>query len=334
MEERRASFAIPLEPIIRELHKLNAHRVIIQVPAGLRPKIYGIVKHLNMHKIQTIVSADPCYGACDIAYEELRCLNGDLILHMGHTSFPAELQDKVLFLEIQSKITLNDAMQDSLRYTCKFKKIGLVATIQHINDLTEVETFLKNNKKKVYIGQASNLLRYNGQILGCDFTTALKIQSKVDCFLVIAGGTFHGIGVLLATKKPTIVVDPFLGKAINVNKFAKKFIQLKKSAERRFFEAGRIGIILGLKSHQLKMNYVKNLYSRLIKIGKDPVILCAREITPDNLNDFLEFQAFINTACPRIAIDNRHLFHKPILNYDEALSILKIMEENFEEKTT
>jgi 2-(3-amino-3-carboxypropyl)histidine synthase len=130
------------------------------------------------------------------------------------------------------------------------------------------------------------------------------------------------------------VVDPFLGKAINVNKIAKKFIQLKKSAERRFFEARRIGIILGLKSHQLKMNYVKNLYSRLMKIGKDPVILCAREITPDNLNDFLEFQAFINTACPRIAIDNRHLFHKPILNYDEVLFILKIMEENFEEKTT
>ncbi len=82
----------------------------------------------------------------------------------------------------------------------------------------------------------------------------------------------------------------------------------------------------------MRIEETEKLYRRLKLLGKDPVIMCAREIKSENIDNYIEFDAFINTACPRIAIDGRRSFRKPILNYNEANSLLVLMEEEIEEK--
>jgi 2-(3-amino-3-carboxypropyl)histidine synthase len=43
-----------------------------------------------------------------------------------------------------------------------------------------------------------------------------------------------------------------------------------------------------------------------------------REITPDNIAPLYMLDALIDTACPRIAIDDASKFRRPILTLDEA----------------
>ena len=48
------------------------------------------------------------------------------------------------------------------------------------------------------------------------------------------------------------------------------------------------------------------------------------EMTPDKIMNFYNIDAFIETACPRIAIDDFSKYHKPILTFKEALVALNI----------
>jgi len=53
------------------------------------------------------------------------------------------------------------------------------------------------------------------------------------------------------------------------------------------------------------------------------------EITPEKLMNFYHVDAFVELACPRIAVDDYAKYEKPILTYREALVILE--EKSIEE---
>lgn len=325
-------YEIDLKRIIHQALRENYKRLILQVPDGLRPITWRIVNTLEEHGLEVIVSADPCYGACDLAYDELKALNCDAIIHLGHTPLHKSHTKDVIFIEARSTLPIKDALEDSLKYLENYRKIGVAASIQHVHTISEASEFLKEHGKTPYIGKASNRVRYDGQILGCDFTTVSSISHLVEAFLVVSGGLFHGIGVQLATGKPTVIVDPYMGKARVIDKYVEKILKLRKGAERRFLEAKRIGVLVGLKHGQRKIREANLIFKRLKSLGRDPITICAREITPENIDSFTDVDAFVNTACPRIALDGRNLFQKPILNYDEAISILDLLDGENEEK--
>lgn len=304
----------------------------MQAPDGLRPIACRIASIIEKQGVEVIVSADPCYGACDLAYDELESLNCDVIVHLGHAPLYKGHTKKVIFIEARSRLQVKEALEDSLKYLRNYHRIGVAASIQHIHTIPEASEFLKRHGKTPYIGKASSRAIYNGQILGCDLTTVSHISHLVEAFIVISGGLFHGIGVQLATERPAIVVDPYMGRAKTVEEHVERILKLRKGAERRFLEAKRIGILIGLKSGQRKVREAEFFFKRLRKLGRDPVMICVREITPENIDSFTDLDAFVNTACPRIVLDGRSLFQKPILNYDEATSILDLLDEAYEEK--
>jgi diphthamide biosynthesis enzyme Dph1/Dph2-like protein len=41
----------------------------------------------------------------------------------------------------------------------------------------------------------------------------------------------------------------------------------------------------------------------------------------------LEFDAFVNTACPRIAVDDPKRIRKPLLSANELMEVLKLKAE-------
>jgi len=52
------------------------------------------------------------------------------------------------------------------------------------------------------------------------------------------------------------------------------------------------------------------------------------EITEDKIMNFYNVDAFIELACPRIAIDDFAKYNKPILTFKEALVALNIKSWN------
>jgi len=73
------------ERIKREIRELGAKRVLLQLPEGLKPEGPRLAKIIQKTGALPIISADPCYGACDLAINEAESLGVDLIVHFGHS---------------------------------------------------------------------------------------------------------------------------------------------------------------------------------------------------------------------------------------------------------
>jgi len=43
---------------------------------------------------------------------------------------------------------------------------------------------------------------------------------------------------------------------------------------------------------------------------------------PDKLLDFTDIEAFVDTACPRLALDDPERFSKPIVTRDEIMVVI------------
>ena len=81
-----------------------------------------------------------------------------------------------------------------------------------------------------------------------------------------------------------------------------------------FKDAKVIGILVSTKIGQMDIKKAKEIKEKLKP--RKSYILSMDEITSDKLEG-IKVDAFVNTACPRIVIENRGMFRKPILNSDE-----------------
>jgi 2-(3-amino-3-carboxypropyl)histidine synthase len=280
-----------IERINREIKKRKAKRVLIQLPEGLKGRFLEIADRLNA---ECVLSGDPCFGACDIqTYPET-----DLTIHFGHSKMLES--KKVIYVESRSDADISGVVKKAAIGLSG--KIGLITTVQHIDELKEAKRLLENAGKKIIIG---------GQVLGCDVSNAIKVKDKVDWFLFIGSGRFHGLGVAYFTGKQVMLADPYTGKIelIEPESLEKeKYLRIEKAHNARTY-----GIIVGTKPGQKKMLIAEKIRKRL---GRAYLIFM-NEITPERL-DYLPFDAFIITACPRIVIDDWKNYRKPILLSEEA----------------
>ena len=83
----------------QEITKLGAKRVLLQLPEGLKPEGPRLAEIVEKTGALPIISADPCYGACDIAIDEAESLGADLIVHFGHSKFLAHERVPTIYIE-------------------------------------------------------------------------------------------------------------------------------------------------------------------------------------------------------------------------------------------
>ncbi|MEM4520390.1 MAG: diphthamide biosynthesis enzyme Dph2 [Candidatus Bathyarchaeia archaeon] len=310
-----APFDLEKNRVKGEVIRRGARRVLVQLPEGLRSKAFQIASVIEEAGALAIVSADPCYGACDLALEETRSLSADLLIHFGHSEsgyFSLGGDVPIIYVEAKAIVNVSDVVEKSLEHLRGWSKIGLATTVQHAHSMDEAVKVLENAGKRIYVGREPSL-KYPGQVLGCDYRNCKSISSMVDAFLFIGSGLFHAIGVFLATMKPTIAADPFTGNVIRVDDFAKVIINRRWMDICEASRAERWGVIVGLKSGQQNLELALKLKGDLEVSGRRAILLSMREITPDTLRNFTEIEAYVNTACPRISLYETRLFDKPVL---------------------
>ena len=303
----------------RIINNQSAKRILIQLPEGLKSEGFRLASFIEETGVTSIISADPCYGACDLPLYEAESLGVDLIIHYGHTKIikDTNLQIPIVYLEARTNIEVKPVTEKAIDLLKPWKKVGLTTSIQHIDSLNKVKKILQDSKKTVYIGDACNF-QYPGQILGCDYSNAKSIRDKVGAFLFIGGGRFHALGLSLTTMKPTIVADPFQNKAYSVTDEAQRIIRKRWAEISKAKELRNFAVIIGLKKGQKKINIALEIKKSLSKHGKKTVILALHEINPGTLLQFPNIEAYVNTACPRVAFDESLLTTKPVLSYKEA----------------
>ncbi len=279
-------------------------RIFLQVPEGLKTEVLKMAAKIEKQGNEVIISCEPCYGACDIRTDEAKRLGCGKIMHYGHSKF----------MDSEFPVEYFPAEHDDIEipeFEMQHENIGLVTTIQHLKCMEKIKQILEKKGKNVFIG---------GQILGCDLSNAKAIENKVDCFLFFGSGRFHAIGLALSTSKPVFVLD--IEKRILKKTDADIFIRQKIAAQELARGSKKIGILVSTKPGQCKIESAANIRNILKEKGIESFILSMDEIKPEKLEGF-ELDAYINTACPRIAIENRTEFKKPILNTDEAMEIFK-----------
>lgn len=320
----------------KEILRRQAKKVLLQLPEGLKPEGPRLAAVIEDVGATAIISADPCYGACDLPLCEAERLGVDLIVHYGHTKMMENDISPVpiVYIEAKANVDVRAAVQKAVDCLKPWSKIGLVTTVQHIHMVHEARQILNDAGKTVYLGDAERT-KYPGQVLGCDFSNARSVSEKVEAFLFVGGGRFHAIGLFLSTMKPTIVADPFEKRAYSIEADAQKIVRRRWAEINEAKEAGNFGVIIGLKPSQCNIDVAIGIKQALEENGKRAVLLALREITSTTLLQFPTIEAYVNTACPRIALDEPLSLTKPVLAVREAYVALgksswqDLLEEGF-----
>jgi len=309
------------ERVKQEIQKLGAKRVLIQLPEGLKPEAPRLAKVIERLGALPIVSADACYGACDLATDEAESLGVDLIVHYGHSKMVKYERVPTLYIEARATVGVDKAVGEALPLLTKWRKIGLVTTVQHVQAVDGVRETLLRAGKTVAMGDAGRL-GYPGQVIGCDYSNAKSVAKEVEAFLFIGGGRFHALGVALSTSKPTIVADPYERRAFSIVGDAERIVKQQWASVREASKAKSFGLLVGLKPGQRRLEEALGLKQKLEEKGKTVYVFAVREITPEVLMEFPTVEAFVNTACPRISLDDASKFKKPVLTPSEALVVV------------
>jgi 2-(3-amino-3-carboxypropyl)histidine synthase len=309
------------ERIKEEILRLEAKRVLIQLPEGLKPEALRLAKIVEKAGALPIVSADPCYGACDLATAEAESLNVDLLVHYGHAKLLKYEKVPTLYLEARATVNVNNAVEKALPLLDEWKKIGLATTVQHVQTLDYAREILLRAGKIVMIGDAGRM-SYPGQVLGCDYSNVKSIAKDVEAFLFIGGGRFHALGVALSTSKPTILVDPYQGEVHLIGEDVRKILKQRWASVEEAKKAKSFAVLVGLKPGQKRFDEATHIKAKLEESGKSAYLFAVREVTAEVFMNFPSVDAYVNTACPRVSVDDALRFKKPMLTLNEALVVV------------
>lgn len=213
---------------------------------------------------------------------------------------------KILHIDAQRK-HFQDI--DSRLFQILPEKIGLLYTIQYKPLFEKVKKELEKQEKKVFVGKA---ILEEGQIIGCDVGSALAIENKVDCLLLVSSGRFHAFSLAQSISKPIYIIRE--GKLEQIEQEEINIMRKKrKAALSKFLMANRIGIIVSTKHGQ---NNLKKAIEIQKKLKKESFIFISETINIKELENF-KIDSWINTACPGIAFD-----YPNIINLNEYQKII------------
>ncbi len=296
---------------IDAIKRAKAKTVGVQYPAGLKTKALDIAREIeNTSGVHVILSANPTFGACDVQQMPV-----DMIVHLGHAPIPDLHYKNVFFYDNPLPPPENLSFLDKT-LPLPGKKVGLLTTTQFRGWLPAVKTYLEGKGYEIFIGKSGGRIAYDGQLLGCDYSTAKAVMDKVDCFMFIGSGRFHPLAVAMLAPKPVIVADFEKGEARWLDEEKERAIRQRHGAITTAKDAKTFGIIVSSKRGQHRLELAKQLKNLAKKHHREAHIFVIDVVNQEDLEGY-RVDAWVNTACPRIAIDDYVLFKKPMLTPPE-----------------
>lgn len=283
------------------MSRVRPKSVLLLLPSGLKRKAADLAKAIEgRYGCIVLVSGDSCFGSCDIPCGALGFV--DAIIQVGHWEMPSfSLSRPTIYLPVEISIDLS-RMMASAKHLLR-SPVGLLSTPQHLHQLDDAKVLLEREKFKVIIGKGSGRVPAPGLVLGCDYSSARAIASKVESYLLLGGGSFHAIGLKLATGKPVVVLDPERSNAVTEEIEVESFKRKRHAKIAALSRAKSIGILVSYKPGQERMSLARRLLDALLKSGREGRIIILDEISPEKLVN-LGLDAYVSTACPRISLDD------------------------------
>lgn len=311
-----AGYTIDIESAVQLINEKHYRTLAVQVPEGLKRSVFPLVDYIKKEtNAAVLLSADPCFGACDVVNYELKNLDVDCVIHIGHTAI-ADVENfwiPTIFLNAQSTLDVSKVVEKALP-SLVGKKIGLVTTAQHLHTLETVQTILQHHGFEAHLAAGDERISAKGQVLGCNFSSGTNLSDQVDCFLFIGSGTFHPVGLSMSTKKPVIAADPYTNtvKKQEIEDMKNNLLRQRYGAILASRTARRFGILIGLKRGQQRLAQAYEIEQMLHDAGRFCLLITQDEFSPSALQGF-DLDCYVSTACPRLAIDDYLQYKKPII---------------------
>ncbi len=298
MAIRVGEFEFDLDKANEELKTTGVKNVLLQVPDGMRRKIDRFIDSLD---VEVTLWGGTCYGACDLP---LDIGDSEALVHIGHTEIPDLIVDyQVVYVEGGS--TTFRPVPEELFDMIK-GDIALYSTVQYLKQMKEVGHLIEENGYTTHTGSGDSRIKYPGQLLGCNFSTKVK---KATTHLYIGTGIFHPLGLSLALKEEVLIFNPVTGDISSTSTALDRMIRKRFAAIQRIRDSSRNGIIVSLKPGQRRMDTARKM---CLHCNVRCTLTEFDEIEPYLIDSF-NWDGAVNTACPRLALDDSIRFEKTIV---------------------
>lgn len=314
-----------IEDVVEYIKKQKLNRILLQAPNGYKNRLLHIKEKLLETGIieDIIIDGDSCYGGCDISIHKVSMLDVDVIIHIGHIPFSQIINTNVpiIYLPYYEDFFLSNEIIKKIENLAKEHRIKILYSLQYYPIYKRLIHILRLDSNEKH--------KYENLITGCEIRPALKRREDFDVYIVISSGIFHALGVSLWTGKKTYLLDVYRNLLIDLDKERRKILSLLYSRIEKAKKARTFGVITVNKPGQFNLSLSREICRELIKFNKKVYHIILTEINNENLSYFIEIDAFIQTGCPRISIDDQLSFSKPVLNYEQYL--IMIEKKKFEE---
>ncbi len=304
-------YDLELDKLKKIIKERKARKVLLQFPEGMKAEALKVMRVLSS-ECEPVLSIDPCFGACDLR----KLPETDLTIHFCHTKLVES--ENTVYVPCFSDVDIIPALEKAVKYLPK--SVSLATTVQYANKIPKAKEWLESRGVKVFLSKGTGM-EYAGQVLGCNFSAVTGHNS--EAILYIGSGRFHPLGAAYYTKKKVISLDPGTGivqEILPEDADKEKYARISKAYEARTF-----GIVVSTKPGQKNWQHAEKTARLLKEHEREAFLLAGDMITPEIL-DYLPFDAFVITACPRIVIDDWKNYKKPVLLPAEAEELLKIRD--------
>jgi 2-(3-amino-3-carboxypropyl)histidine synthase len=324
-----SKYDLELERIKDIIVKNDYKTVLIQMPEGLLDDhLKEVINELSSLGTRVFVSGDPSYGVCDLAIDHAKRLKCDILIHFGHTSFGFESKVKsvtrdvnILLIPAYAKLSIFSYLPQVLKKIrrMKWRRIGIMATAQHLRSLKELGDFIKENDAEIS-------LHSKNQILGCHIAQSRRFSEEVDGVISLHSGRFHSLGLVLNLSIPILQLDPYTGEIkYHGEEEQHAYIRKRHGIINRARTASTWGILGSSKLGQYYPNQISKAEKILTDHNKFSILIFGENLNPQHLENFTSVDAWVTTACPRLAIGDNIRFNKPILTYKEFLYLFDVI---------
>ena len=207
---------------------------------------------------------------------------------------------KTLYIEARKKFK-DSEIKYNLLDSIKGKTIALAATIQYIDLVPKVKSYLESKGKKVITKQGAF---HKAHILGCNSTA---LDKSADTILIITDGTFHAINNAIQLQREiyiftTNTLDKIEQKEIDAHN--KKTLTKQK----KFLLANNIGLIVSTK-HGQHHKSIQIIKEKIEKKNKKVYVFESNNIDTNEFENFPQIQIWVNTACFGLARDDMRIIN-------------------------
>lgn len=313
-----------LERLVAWAREVSPRRVLVQAPPGLTDVAREVSATLERMGIEVAVSGGMCWGGCDLALREAAEMGCDAIVHIGHAEFIRSPSLPVFYFEnrYQNYEPVASLLPEMLRALKGYRRIGLGATVQYLDLLERLAEDLRRAGHEVLIGGPSNHLRYRGQVLGCDYSTMTVLDGEVDAHLVL-GSAFHGLGLALISRREVFAADPHSQKVVPLRETAERVLRKRYAQILSFRSRRRVGVVVSVKPGQRYLGLARWLVGLLRGRGYEAELVVVDEVRPEDLEG--RYEALVNTACPRLSVEDQDRFRVPVLLPGEVMVSLGLL---------